>query len=63
MLGNPSTPLFSITDFISFEVNQVRAFDMSATSWRITTSFGLSGLQNTLPLVMPADVRSFSCQL
>jgi hypothetical protein len=32
MLGEPSTPLFSITDFISLEVNQVRAFDTSATS-------------------------------
>jgi hypothetical protein len=32
MLGAPTTPLFSITDFISFEVNQVRAFDTSATS-------------------------------
>ena len=32
MLGAPTTPLFSITDFISLEVNQVRAFDTSATS-------------------------------
>src|SRR4029077_4264423 len=30
-LGEPSTPLFSITDFISFEVNQVRAFDTAGT--------------------------------
>jgi hypothetical protein len=27
MFGAPTTPLFSITNFISFEVNQVRAFD------------------------------------
>jgi hypothetical protein len=32
MFGAPTTPLFSITTFISFEVNQVRAFDTSATS-------------------------------
>ena len=63
MLGEPTMPLFSITDFISFEPNHVRAFDTSATSWRITTSFGLSGLWNTLPFVIPADARSFSCPL
>src|SRR5271170_5745188 len=63
MLGDPSTPLFSITAFISLDPNQVRAFDTSATSWRITTSLGSSGLRNTLPFVIPADVRSFSCQL
>ena len=27
MLGEPTTPLFSITDFISLEPYQVRAFD------------------------------------
>ena len=32
MLGDPTTPLFSITDFISLELYQVRAFDTSATS-------------------------------
>src|SRR6185437_1884760 len=63
MLGEPITPLFSSTDFISFEPNQVRAFDTSATSWRISASLGSSALRNTLPLVMPAVVRSFSCPL
>ncbi len=58
MLGEPSTPLFSIVVFISFELNQVRAFDTSATSARITTSFASSALRNTLPFVMPADARS-----
>jgi hypothetical protein len=57
MLGEPTTPLFSITDFISLEPNQVRSFDASATSWRISTSLGLSALRNTLLLVMPADAR------
>jgi hypothetical protein len=37
MLGELTTPLFSIADFISFEVGHVRAFDTSATSWRMTT--------------------------
>jgi hypothetical protein len=32
MLGEPTTPLFSITAFMSFEPNQVRAFATSATS-------------------------------
>jgi hypothetical protein len=63
MLGAPTTPLFSITVFISFEPNHVRAFDTSATSWRISTSFGSSALRNTRPLVMPAVARSFSCPL
>ena len=36
---------------------QVRAFATSATSCRITTSFGSLALRNTLPLVMPADWR------
>src|SRR6476646_9400071 len=57
MLGDPTTPLFSITDFISLEPYQVRAFDTSATSWRSSTSLGSSLLRNTLLFVMPADVR------
>jgi hypothetical protein len=60
MLGEPTTPLFSISDFISLELYQVRAFDTSATSWRSSTSLGSSVLRNTLLLVMPADVRFFS---
>src|SRR5580658_5630409 len=40
MFGDPTTPLFSNVAFISLEPNQVRAFATSATSWRITTSFG-----------------------
>jgi hypothetical protein len=31
IMGDPTTPLFSITDFISLELYQVRAFDTSAT--------------------------------
>jgi hypothetical protein len=31
MLGEPTTPLFSINDFISLEPYQVRAFETSAT--------------------------------
>jgi hypothetical protein len=38
----------------------VRAFDMSATSWRISTSLGSSALRNILPLVMLADAPEFS---
>ena len=60
MLGDPTTPLFSIADFISLELYQVRAFDTSATSSRISTSLGSSMLRNTLLFVMPADVRFFS---
>jgi hypothetical protein len=63
MLGNPTTPLFSISDFISLELYQARAFDTSATSWRSSTSLGSSALRNTLLLVMPADVRFFSFPL
>jgi hypothetical protein len=63
MLGEPTTPLFSINDFISLEPYQVRAFDASATSWRSSTSFGSSVLRNTLLFVMPADVRFFSFPL
>ncbi len=63
MLGEPTTPLFSIADFISLESNQVRTLDTSAASWRISTSLGSSALRNTLPLVMPADARFFSCLL
>jgi hypothetical protein len=63
MLGEPSTPLFSITDFTSLEPYQVRAFDTSATSWRIRTSLGSSVPRNTLLFVMPADVRFFSFPL
>ena len=63
MLGEPTTPLFSITDFISLEPYQVRAFDTSATSWRSSTSLGSSVLRNTLLFVMPADVRFFSFPL
>src|SRR5579863_8136721 len=61
--GEPTTPLFSITVFISLEPNQVRAFETSAASARTTTSFWSSALRNTLVLVMPADARSFSCPL
>jgi hypothetical protein len=43
MPGEPTTPLFSITDFISGDPNQVRAFDTSATSWRITTVIRIVG--------------------
>ena len=63
MLGEPTTPLFSINDFISLEPYQVRAFDISATSWRSSTSLGSSVLRNTLLFVMPADVRFFSFPL
>jgi hypothetical protein len=63
MLGEPTTPLFSKTAFISFEPNHVRAFDMSATSARITTSFWSSALRNTLLFVIPAVSRSFLCLL
>jgi hypothetical protein len=63
MLGEPTTPLFSITDLISFELYQVRAFDTSATSWRRITSLGSSVLRNTLLFMMPAVVRSFSFPL
>jgi hypothetical protein len=63
MLGEPTTPLFSISDFISLELYQARAFDTSATSWRSSTSLGPSVLRNTLLLVMPADVRFFSFPL
>ena len=59
MLGEPTTPLFSINDFISLEPYQVRAFDTSATSWRSSTSLGSSALRNTLLFVIPADVRFF----
>jgi hypothetical protein len=51
MLGEPTTPPFSIGAFISSEANQVRAFATSATSWRITTSFWSSARRNTLPFV------------
>ena len=53
-------PLFSITDFISLEPYQVRAFDTSETSWRSSTSLGSATLRNTLLFVMPADVRFLS---
>src|SRR5688572_5263065 len=59
--GEPSTPLFCIAAFRSSEPNHVRAFATSATSWRMTTSFGSSALRNTLPFVMPAETRPFSC--
>ena len=38
MLGEPTTPLFSIAVFISAEPSQARAFATSVTSWRMTTS-------------------------
>ena len=44
------TPLFPIIDFISLESNQVRAFDTSATSWRMTTSFAWSALPEHSPV-------------
>jgi|SRR5580704_12133474 hypothetical protein len=61
MLGEPTTPLFSNTDFISLEPYQAQAFATSVTSRRITTSFWSSALRNTLLIVMPADARFFSC--
>ena len=51
MLGEPNTPLFCISAFISLDPSQLRAFYTSATSWRITTPFGSSGYGNTLPFV------------
>jgi hypothetical protein len=63
MLGEPTTPLLSISDFISLEPYQARAFDTSAASWRSSTSLGSSVLRNTLLFVMPADVWFFSFPL
>src|ERR1700674_5342054 len=60
MLGEPTTPPFSLAAFVSSEANHVRTFATSATSWRITTSFGSSARRNTLPFVMPAETRLFS---
>jgi hypothetical protein len=60
-MGKPMTPPFCIATFNSSETNQERAFVTSATSCRTTTSFGSSALRNTLPLVMAAERRLFSC--
>src|SRR5450759_4993883 len=46
MLGEPITPLFCIDALRSSEPNHVRAFATSATSCRITMSFGSSALRN-----------------
>ena len=56
MLGEPTTPPFSLAAFVSSEPSQMRAFATSATSWRITTSFWSSARRNTLPFVIPARV-------
>src|SRR6266480_4988440 len=53
--------LFCIVDFRSSEVVQDRAFATSAASKRMTKSFGSSALRKTLPFVMPAEARLFSC--
>ena len=60
MLGEPTTPLFSIVAFISLEPYQVRAFATSVASWRSSTSLGSSELRNTLLFVMLADARALS---
>ena len=60
IVGEPTTPPFGVATSTPSEAIQVRAFDTSATSWRITTSFGSSGLRKTRPFEIPAARRLFS---
>jgi hypothetical protein len=61
--GREADTFFCISVLRSSEPSQARVFVRSATSCRITTSFGSWALRNTLPFVIPAEERCISLRV